>query len=50
MDNCDVCNTDVTKCDLCSRGSTLDESASRCIMGDGGGDSGGGLNVGAIIG
>ena len=51
VEDCDVCITDMTKCDECSGERKFDDSTSRCIVGDGGSDDGGGgLSVGAIIG
>ena len=32
MDNCDVCNTDVTLCDECSREFIFDKNTSLCIV------------------
>ena len=44
MDKCEVRITNATKCDQCSGGFKYG------VMGDDGGDSGGWLSVGAIIG
>lgn len=51
MPDCSVCESDLMKCDTCSKeGAKFDSGESKCIVGDDDDDDDGGLGVGAIIG
>ena len=47
-----MCDTDIGKCDTCSKeGAKFEPGEAKCIVGDDGdGDNGGGLSTGAIVG
>ena len=45
-----MCDTDIDKCDTCSKeGAKFEPGEAKCIVGDDG-DDGGGLSAGAIVG